>query len=83
MVKFSVTIKHSFPTTSYPITFLLPSRIFPTGFFNCCSLVGHSAFGAVFLGTAGVSGVLVSGFFGGATGGGSGAFVSYSNLFGS
>ena len=53
------------------------------GFFNCCSLVGHSAFGAVFLGTAGVSGVSVSGFFGGATGGGSGAFVSYSILFGS
>ena len=82
MVSFSVTIKHSFPTISYPTTFLLPSRIFPTGFFNCCSLVGHSAFGAVFLGTAGVfvSGALV---FGGATGGGSGAFVSYSNLFAS
>jgi len=83
MVRFSVTIKHSFPTTSYPTTFLLPSRIFPTGFFNCCSLVGHSAFGAVSLGTAGVFVSGVSGFLGGATGGGSGAFVSYFNLFAS
>jgi hypothetical protein len=77
-----VTIKHSLPTTSYPTTFLLPSRIFPTGFFNCCSLVGHSTFGLVFFGTEGAAGASgVSGFFGGATGGGSGAFVSYSNLF--
>ena len=53
-----MTIKHSLPTTSYPVIFLLPSRIFPTGFFNCCSLVGHSGTGASVLGT---SGVLVSG----------------------
>jgi hypothetical protein len=52
------------------------------GFFNCCSLVGHSALGAVFFGTEGAAGASgASGFLGGATGGGSGAFVSYSNLF--
>jgi len=52
------------------------------GFFNCCSLVGHSAFGAVFFGTEGAAGASgASGFLGGAIGGGSGALVSYSNLF--
>ena len=37
--------------------FLLPSRIFPTGFFNSCALLGHSANGASVLGGAGVAGV--------------------------
>jgi len=78
-----VTIKHSFPTTSYPTTFLLPSRIFPTGFFSCCSLVGHSTLGVLFLGTSGVFGCGASGALGGLIGGGSGASVVYSNLFGS
>jgi len=53
------------------------------GFFNCCSLVGHSAFGAVFLGTAGVFVSGVSGFLGGAIGGGFGGSCSNFNLFAS
>ena len=53
------------------------------GFFNCCSLVGHSAFGAVSLGTAGVFVSGVSGFLGGATGGGFGGSCSNFNLFAS
>ena len=43
-MRVSNTGRHSFPTVSYPVIFLLPSRIFPTGFFNSCALLGHSAF---------------------------------------
>ena len=88
MVRFSVTIKHSLPTTSYPTIFLLPSRIFPIGFFNCCSLVGHSGIGASVFGTVGVFGVGGSGASGSSgdfTGGTSCDFcsVSYCNLLAS
>jgi len=70
----SNTGKHSFPTVSYATIFLLPSRIFPTGFFNCCALVGHSGNGASVLGTAGAAGASgASGFCGGLIGGGGGA----------
>lgn len=47
MVKSSVTIRHSLPTNSYPVIFLLPLRTFPIGFFSCCSLVGHSCFAVI------------------------------------
>ena len=79
----SNTGRHSFPTVSYPVIFLLPSRIFPTGFFNSCALLGHSANAASVLGGAGVAGV-GGGFASGALyGGGGGDFVVTSNLFGS
>jgi len=56
---------------------------FPTGFFNCCSLVGHSANAASVLGGVGVAGVSgASGVFG-TTGGGGGDSVVISNLRGS
>ena len=57
--------------------------IFPTGFFNSCALLGHSAFAASVLGGAGVAGV--SGVFvsGGMIGGGGGDSVSIFNLRGS
>ena len=51
------------------------------GFFNCCSLVGHSTLGTVFLGTEGATGVF--GCSGGSvpfTGGASGGAISRSNL---
>ena len=51
------------------------------GFFNCCSLVGHSTLGTVFFGTEGVAGGF--GCFGGSvplTGGASGGAISRSNL---
>ena len=83
MVRVSNTGRHSFPTTSYLVIFLLPSRIFPTGFFNSCALLGHSAF-------SGGGGVFVFDF-GGVTsstsgalyGGGGGDVVVISNLRGS
>ena len=56
--------------------------IFPTGFFNSCALLGHSAFaggGGVFVFVSGVSGA--SGVFG-TTGGGVDVVV-ISNLRGS
>jgi len=63
--------------------FLLFSNTFPTGFFNCCSLVGHSAFAASVLGADGASGV-GGGFDSGALyGGGGGDVVVTSNLRGS
>ena len=56
----------------------------PTGFFNCCSLVGQSVLVDGGLGGGGVAGVFVSfGLSGGLTGGGGGAFCSISNLLGS
>jgi hypothetical protein len=79
----SNTGRHSFPTVSYLTIFLLFSNTFPTGFFSCCSLVGHSAFAGGGGGGALVS-VLVSSFFSGDfIGGGGGASVVISNLFGS
>ena len=53
------------------------------GFFSCCSLVGQSTLGVLFLGTSGVFGCGASGALGGLIGGGSGASVVYSNLFAS
>ena len=58
--------------------FKLPSRIFPTGFFNSCSLVGHSILGVGGLGVS-ASGAFVSGFSGGLTGGTVGSY-SYLSL---
>jgi len=59
------------------------SNTFPTGFFNCCSLVGHSDIASSVLGGAGVSGVS-GGFASGALyGGGGGDVVVISNLRGS
>jgi len=61
----------------------LPSRIFPTGFFNSCALLGHSTFaggGGVFVSAFGVSGFLVSGDL---IGGGGGDSVVICSLFGS
>ena len=43
------------------------------GFFNCCSLVGHSGFGAIDFGTCGVAGGSGDLFSGGFIGGGFGA----------
>ena len=43
------------------------------GFFNCCSLVGHSGLGAFDFGTSSVAGALGSGAFGDFIGGGFGA----------
>jgi len=43
------------------------------GFFNCCSLVGHSGNGSFVFGTFGVAGVGASSCFGGFIGGGFGA----------
>ena len=82
-MRFSNTGRHSFPTVSYPVIFLLPSRIFPTGFFNSCALLGHSAFAASVLGGAGVSGVGGGFASGGLYGGGGGDVVVTSNLRGS
>jgi len=62
--------------------FLLPSRIFPTGFFNSCALFGHSGFGGGG-GDAGDSGVFGDFVSGGIIGGGGGDSVVISNLFGS
>jgi hypothetical protein len=57
--------------------------IFPTGFFNSCALLGHSAFAASVLGGVGVAGV-GGGFASGALyGGGGGESVVISNLRGS
>ena len=69
----SNTGRHSFPTISYATIFLLPSRTFPTGSFNCCALVGHSGIDPSVLGTVGACGAGASGFVGGLTGGGGGA----------
>ena len=53
---------------------------FPTGFFNCCSLVGQSVLVDGGLGDGGVAGAFVSfDFSGGLTGGGGGAFCFISN----
>ena len=76
-----MTIKHSLPTISYPVIFLLPSRILPTGFFNCCSLVGHSGIGACVLGTSGVLVSGASGAGGALYAGGSGGSCSNTILF--
>jgi len=51
------------------------------GFFNCCSLVGHSAFGTVFFGTEGAAGAFgASGESVPLTGGALGGSISRSNL---
>ena len=66
------------PTVSYLTNFLLPSKIFPTGSFNSCALVGHSGKGASVLGTAGVLVSGVSGFSGALYAGGGGGSCSKS-----
>jgi len=61
------------------------SNIFPTGFFNSCSLVGHAANAASVLGVGGASGVDGVSFFasGDLIGGGGGDSVFIFNLRGS
>ncbi len=79
---FSNTGRHSFPTVSYATIFLFPSRIFPTGSFNCCALVGHSGLsGVVCFGTPGVFVSGDSGFGGGLYAGGGGGSCSNTILF--
>lgn len=57
---------------------------FPTGFFNCCSLVGQSVLGDGGLGGGGATGGFTSfGFSVGFTGGGGGGSCLRSKLFGS
>jgi len=61
----------------------LPSRIFPTGFFNSCALLGHSNVAGACLGGVGVAGVSGGFVSVGAIGGGGGDSVVISNLRGS